>query len=430
MATETPEIDGNEMNSGSTNGKLNVTFTNGDGSGGGTAAARSRQLYGLSTRATHSGTQPSDWSHSPIMPPIYLTTTFEVLEPGQAVYDYSRSDNPTRTELQKYFANIESANYALAFSSGLGAITTLSYLLKSGQHMLCCDDVYGGTFRLFSRCLSRMGIETSYLDGVEMSNWRTNFRAGKTKMVWIETPTNPMLKVIDIAAVVEIIKSLDKDCIVVVDNTFITPVFQTPLKLGADVVMHSCSKYMSGHSDIIMGALMMDDNKLYESLKFNQNALGITPSAFDCAMMMRSLKTLDIRVRQQTANAMKIAEYLESHKRIDKVLYPGLASHPQHELAATQCSGFGAMLSVYIQLNDGDEPIKLMQAVKLFHPAESLGCVCSLIEIPALMTHSSLPKETRMKLGITSNLLRISVGIENVEDLINDLETALEQVYQ
>ena len=417
------------MDKACTNGKLDINDNSIDMLPVLKSAYKPTSGYGLSTRVTHSSTKPSDWAHSPIVAPIYLTTTFEVLEPGNAVYDYSRSDNPTRTELQKYFANIEKAKYSLAFSSGLGALTTLTYLLQTGQHILCCDDVYGGTFRLFSRCTARMGIETSYVDGTELKNWEANFRVGKTKMVWIETPTNPMLKIIDIVAVVKAIKSLDKDCIVVVDNTFMTSVFQLPLELGADIVMHSCSKYMSGHSDIIMGCVMLNNDQLYKELKFYQNSLGITPSPYDCAMMMRSLKTLDIRVRQQTTNAMKIAQYLEAHELTDRVLYPGLESHPQHKLAVQQSTGFGAMLSVYIKLRHGDEPFKFMRAVKIFHPAESLGCVCSLIEIPAIMTHASVPKESRQRLGISDNLLRLSVGIENVEDLIADLDAAFQEVY-
>lgn len=405
---------------GQTNGKKEQNNSNGN----------SNKSYGLTTRATHSSTLPSEWAHSPIVPPLYLTTNYEVLEPGNAVYDYSRGGNPTRTELQKYLASLESTEYALAFSSGLGSITTLTYLLEAGQHILSCDDVYGGTFRLFSRCVSRMGIETTYVDGVELANWTKNFRVGKTKMVWIETPSNPTMKVIDVKAVVQAVKALDKECLVVVDNTFMSPVFQSPMKLGADIVMHSCTKYIGGHSDIIMGALMLNDKSLYDRLKFLQNSLGIVPGNYDCSLMIRSIKTLEVRVRQQTANAMKIAEYLEAHDKVEKVLYPGLKSHPQHELATRQATGYGAMLSVYIAAPKGDEPVKLVRAVKLFHPAESLGCVCSLIEIPALMTHASVPKDNRLKLGITDNMLRVSIGIENVEDLIGDLESAFKSVYE
>jgi cystathionine gamma-lyase len=385
--------------------------------------------YGLTTRASHSGADPNDWTYGPIVPPIYPTTTFKVGEPGKAVYDYSRCDNPTRTELQKTLASLESTEYALVFSSGLGAITPFAFLIGTGKHILSCDDVYGGTFRLMSRCFNNLGIETTYVDGVKLSNWTDNFRVGQTKLVWVETPSNPTMKVIDIKAVVDAVKKLDKECIVVVDNTFITSVYQSPIKLGADIVMHSCSKYMGGHSDIIMGALMLNNKDLYDRFKFFQNSLGIVPGTHDCHLMLRSVKTLEIRVRQQTANAMRIAEWLEAHDKVEKVLYPGLKSHPQHELAARQCTGFGAMLSVYIKAPKGDEPFKFVRAVKLFHCAESLGCVTSLIEIPAFMTHSSVPKDNRMKLGITDNMLRVSIGIENVEDLIGDLDNAFKQVY-
>lgn len=363
------------------------------------------------------------------MPPIYTSTTFEVLDTNNVEYDYSRSDNPTRTELQSQLAAIESAKYALAFSSGLGAMTTMSFLLQTGQNILCCDDVYGGTFRLFSKCISRMGIDTVYVDGTKTQNWIDKFEVGKTKLVWIETPTNPTMRVIDIKDVVSAIKKLDPTCIVVVDNTFMTPVLQSPLKLGADLVMHSCSKYLSGHSDIIMGALMTNDEAIYEGLKFLQKSLGITPSVHDCSLMMRSIKTLKIRVEKQAENAMKVAQYLEAHKYVDKVYYPGLKSHPQHELSARQCAGFGGMVSVCIRTIVGDEARRFMQSVRTFHPAESLGCVCSLIEVPAFMTHSSIPKDKREELGICDNFLRLSVGIEDVEDLIEDLSQAFDAVY-
>lgn len=385
---------------------------------------------GLATRLTHSGTKPTDWAHKPVMTPIYTTTTFEVEEPGFAVYDYSRSGNPTRTELEKYLANIESAKYGLAFSSGLGAVTTASFLLKAGQHILCSDDVYGGTFRLFSKCLDRMGITTTYVNGTVLENWTKNFQQGKTKIVWIETPSNPLLKIIDIQAVVKAVKKLDQDCIVLVDNTFITPVFQSPLKLGADIILHSCSKYLSGHSDIIMGALITNSTDLHEKLKFLQNSLGIVPSPHDCSLLIRSIKTLEVRVRKQTENAMEIAKYLEDHPLVESVIYPGLKSHPQHELAARQCTGFGAMVSVYLKMVKGDEPKKFVKAVNIFCLAESLGCVCSLIEIPSLMTHASVPPETRKELGLTDNLLRLSIGIEDSKDLIGDLEDAFKSAYE
>lgn len=361
-----------------------------------------------------------------------MSTTFETLEPGHADFEYSRSDNPTRTEVQKILATLESAKHGLAFSSGLGALTTASYLLRSGQHVLCCDDVYGGTHRFFACCASRMGIETTFVDGVDVSNLVNNFRAGTTKMVWLETPTNPTMKILDIERIVKEIKALDENCIVVVDNTFMTPIFQSPLKMGADIVHHSCTKYINGHSDVIMGALMTNNQELYDQLKFQQNALGIVPSAFDCSQVIRSIKTLNVRVARQATSAIEVAKFLETIPQVEKVLYPGLKSHPQYELAVRQCSGFSGMISFYVKSSYADkgiEAIKVLQAVKVFHTAVSLGCVCSLIEIPSLMTHPAVPEVERLKLGISDNLLRISVGLEDVGDLISDLRQAFEAAY-
>lgn len=402
------------------------------------------------TQIMHAGNSSSHWTYSPVMPPLYMSTTFETLEPGVAMYEYSRCDNPTRTELQRYLAALESAKHALAFSSGLGALTTVSYLLKSGQHVLCCDDVYGGTNRFFSHCSTRMGIETTFIDGVSLSNWLNAFRKGQTKLVWIETPTNPTMKIVDISNIVNHIKELDAECIVVVDNTFMSPLFQSPLKMGADIVMHSCTKYINGHSDVIMGAIMTNNEDLYKRLKFMQNALGIVPSAFDCSQVIRSIKTLDVRVRRQQSSAMLIADYLESDKcsaYVERVLYPGLKSHPQHELAEKQCSGFSGMISIYLKPssienglssdknNNKDRDasaraVKLVQSVKVFHTAVSLGCVCSLIEIPSLMTHSAIPEKVRSGLGVTDNLVRLSIGLEDPQDLIEDLKIAFQRAYE
>lgn len=366
-----------------------------------------------------------------------MSTTFETLDPGHADYEYSRCDNPTRTELQGILASLESAKFGLAFSSGLGALTTASYLLKSGQHVLCCDDVYGGTNRFFRQCASRMGIETTFIDGCNLDSLVASFRQGQTKMVWLETPTNPTMKIIDVEKIVQLIKGLDKECIVVVDNTFMTPIFQSPLKMGADIVMHSCTKYINGHSDVIMGALMTNNKELYDQLKFQQNALGIVPSSFDCSQVIRSIKTLNVRVRRQAATAMEVARYLESLPQVKKILYPGLESHPQHELAKRQYSGFSGMISFYVKsaprsskaIEGAEEALKIVKAVKVFHVAVSLGCVCSLIEIPSLMTHSAVPEAQRLSLGISDNLLRISVGLEDAHDLINDLKQAFEAAY-
>lgn len=397
--------------------------------------------HGQATRNLHAGRGPKHYTHAPVIPPIYLSTTFETPEPGQADFEYSRCDNPTRTELQRHLASLEGAEHALAFSSGLGCLTTIVYgLLKTGDHVICCDDVYGGTNRFFSRCATQMGIETSFVGGDKLSDWTDNFRAGQTRLLWIETPTNPTMKLVDIEQVCREIRAKNPDCIVVVDNTFMTPIFQHPLELGADIVMHSVTKFINGHSDVIMGALMTSNKPLYDKLKFFQNALGIVPSAFDCSLVVRSIKTLENRVRQQAASALEIARFLEGSPQVERVIYPGLESHNQHELAKRQSSGvgggaigFSSIITIYLKAKSGHEDtgetVAVLQALKTFHTAVSLGCVCSLIQLPRLMTHSSIPEAELSRLGITQNLLRLSIGLENVEDLKADLKQAFELVY-
>lgn len=382
---------------------------------------------GPSTRNIHAGSHASKWTFSPIIPPLYMSTSFENLDPGQAEYEYSRCKNPTRNELETHLANLESAKFGLAFASGLAALETATFLLKSGDHVLCCDDVYGGVNRFFSRVANRMGIETTFVDGISIDNWIKDFKPNKTRMVWIESPTNPTMKVVDIVGITKTIKQLDPTCLVIVDNTFMTPVLQSPLALGADIVMHSVTKYINGHSDVIMGSLMTNSQDLYNELKFLQNAKGNVPSAFDCYQVIRSIMTLQIRVERESSNAMKVAQFLEKHPNVDKVLYAGLESHPQHELAKKQSrgKGFGGIISLYVGQKSGFEAIKLVQSVKVFHTAVSLGCFCSLIQIPSLMTHASVPENERDKLGMFNNLLRLSIGLENVEDIINDLDQAL-----
>lgn len=390
------------------------------------------QNGGSSGRATeyiHAGSASSNWTHSPIMPPVYISTTYEVLDPGNVFYEYSRSNNPTRDELQRHLKTLESAEYALAFSSGIGALTTSTYLLRAGDHILSCDDVYGGTHRFLSKCSTRMSIETTFIDGTEVQNWVKNFRPGKTKMVWIETPTNPTMKIIDILKVSQAVKELDPKCIVVVDNTFMTPIFQSPLELGADIVMHSVTKFINGHSDVIMGALITNSKELFDELKFLQNALGVIASPHDCSLVIRSIYTLEVRIRQQASSAMEVARYLESQPNVERTLYPGLESHPQYDVGKSQTRGFGSLISIYIKAPKGDESIKLLRALKVFHSAVSLGCVCSLIQVPSLMTHTAVPREERLKLGIVDNLLRLSIGLETTKDLINDLDQAFKIVY-
>lgn len=386
-----------------------------------------------STIAIHAGNLATHWTHNPIVSPIYLSTTYETPEPGKAAYEYSRADNPTRTELQSQLAALEGAEHSLVFSSGLGAITTAMFLLESGKHVLCSDDVYGGTNRFFINCASRMGIETTFVDGIRVDNWINNFQYGKTKMVWIESPSNPTMKIIDIKKVSYEIKKLDPDCIVVVDNTFMTPVFQNPLKMGADVVMHSCTKYINGHSDVIMGALITNSEDIHSKLKFFQNTLGIISSPFDCYQVSRSIKTLHVRMEQHARNALQIAMFLEQHRYVEQVIYPGLKSHPQYQLANQQCTGFSGMISIYVKEKGvvvGDEVMKIVKAVKLFKLAVSLGSVGSFIEIPYLSTHVDVSKADRIKLGINENMIRLSVGLENAIDLIKDLDEAIVSAYE
>jgi cystathionine gamma-lyase len=379
---------------------------------------------GFSTQAIHVGNNPEKWESRSVVPPIVMATTFKQFSPGvHAGYEYGRSGNPTRQALEECMAPLEKAKYALAFSSGLGATTAISFLLQSKDHVLLVDDVYGGTNRFFRLCASRMGIESSFADMLDLKLTEEAIKPN-TAMLWIETPTNPTLKLIDIQAVVELAKKKNPKVIIVVDNTFSSSYFQNPLELGADIVVHSLTKYMNGHSDVVMGALMTNNEDLFTRLKFLQNSLGIVPSPFDCSLVNRSLKTLAIRMKEHQANGLKVAQALEKNPRIEKILYPGLESHPQHELYKRQMKGFGGMISVYIK-GGLLETSTFLKELKLFALAESLGGYESLIEHPAIMTHASVPKEQRDVLGIVDNLVRISVGLEDVEDLIEDLNQAL-----
>ncbi|KAG9510261.1 Cystathionine gamma-lyase, partial [Fragariocoptes setiger] len=363
------------------------------------------ELLGQASIALHYGHEPEKYYGQPLMPPIYLTTTFKQNDPGNAEFDYSRSGNPTRCGLEETLAKIESARYGLTFSSGLAALNVTSFLLKTGDNILVCDDVYGGTNRYLTKCLSRMGITTTFIDGIVIENWTKTFQMGKTKMVWVETPTNPTLKIIDIKGVCQAIKSLDASCLIVVDNTFMSPILQRPLDLGADISMYSCTKSMNGHSDLLMGAIVTNKEDLYNELRFFQNSIGAVPSNFDCYLLQRSLKTLRIRVLAQQETALKVAMHLENHKHVKRVLYPGLKSHEQHDLAQKQSMGPGAMMAICLK-GGTEEARKFTRSVKVFTLAESLGCVCSLVEIPALMTHTSVPLEQRIKLGIDDSMFQ------------------------
>ncbi len=381
----------------------------------------------FATRAIHAGEEPNlkEGGSGDVTVPIHLATTFarsEIDKPTGG-YEYSRSGNPTRAALEKRLAALENAKYGLAFASGLAAETTVALsLLKKGDHVVAFEDLYGGTRRLFDRTLANFGLDFTYVDATSVGNVEAALR-GNTKMVWLETPTNPLLKICDINAISKIAKR--HGAITVVDNTFASPYLQNPLDLGADITLHSTTKYIGGHSDVIGGAIMLSDEGLYGKLKFNQNAVGAVPSPFDCFMVLRGTKTLALRMDKHSQNALEIAAYLESNTQVEKVIYPGLSAHPQHELAKQQMRQFGGMLSFYIKENVNMK--NFLRKLKVIALAESLGGVESLINQPAAMTHASLKKEERERIGIKDNLLRLSVGIEDVEDLIEDLEQALKK---
>jgi len=378
--------------------------------------------HGFGTKAIHAGQAPDPVTGS-VMVPIYQTSTYAQESPGKHKgYEYSRTDNPTRTAYQQCVAALENGKYALAFSSGLATIDTLMHTLKTGDHVVAADDVYGGTFRLFDKVLTRFGIEFTFMDLSDPAKVEAAIRPN-TKMLWIETPTNPTLKIFDIAALAKLARA--KNVLSVVDNTFMSPYFQRPLDLGADLVVHSVTKYMNGHSDVVGGVLVTNHDALYTELKFLQNSIGAIPGPQDCFLVMRGLKTLHVRMKQHAENAMTVAKFLEAHPKVEKVIYPGLPSHPQYDLAKKQMTGFGGMISFYVK-GDLASARKVLEKVRIFALAESLGGVESLIEHPAIMTHASVPAESRKALGIHDTLIRISVGIEDANDLIEDLKQALE----
>ncbi len=377
----------------------------------------------FATRAIHAGQSP-DPTTGAIMTPVYMTSTFVQASPGVAKdgYDYARSKNPTRTALEANLAALEGGTHGLCFSSGLGSIDCVLHTLSAGDHIVLCDDVYGGTFRLIDKVFSRLSLTYTRVDMTDLNATERAFNP-KTRLVWMETPTNPMLKVIDIGAVAAMARA--RGAVSVVDNTFATPFLQAPLGLGVDVVMHSSTKYLGGHSDVIGGVLVTGNETLAASLRFLQNAVGAVPGPMDCFMLLRSTKTLHVRMERHCQNAAKIAPWLERHPKVASVIYPGLPSHPQHEVARKQmCGGFGGMITVTLK-GGLSESRRFLERVKLFSLAESLGGVESLIEHPAIMTHASVPAEARAALGISDGLVRLSVGIEDVDDLLTDLEDAL-----
>jgi cystathionine gamma-lyase len=380
------------------------------------------QGLGFSSRAIHGGQIP-DPTTGAVIPPIYQTSTYAQIEAGKTIggYEYSRSHNPTRRVLEDALALLEGGTYGLAMSSGMAAISLILTLFKTSDEIICCDDVYGGTYRLFTKVLGPQGYKFKFVDLSDESQIQGAITAS-TKLVWVETPTNPLLKLIDIKKVSERAHAVGAK--VVVDNTFMSPYFQKPLSLGADIVIHSLTKYLNGHSDVVGGCVVTNDDALAEKLYFAQNSIGSILGPFDSWLVLRSLKTLPVRMKAHQENAMALAKYLNEHPCVAKVIYPGLPSHPQHALAKEQMSGFGGMLSFYVkgQLKEAESVLK---KVKLFTLAESLGGVESLIEHPAIMTHSSVPKEIREKNGITDTFLRVSVGLEDLEDLKRDLDNAL-----
>jgi cystathionine gamma-lyase len=378
-------------------------------------------MTGISTKAVHSGQEP-DPSWGDVIPPLHLSSTFEQSSPGvHKGFDYSRAGNPTRQRYETCLAALENGKHAMAFASGLASIDAVIRTLSPGDQVVCSDDVYGGTFRLFDRILKNQNIEFRFADLTDHNKLEQSLGAS-TKFIWLETPSNPLLKVVDIEHICKMAKS--RNIRVAVDNTFATPVFQRPLDLGADIVMHSVTKYINGHSDVIGGAAITNDDELAEQIRFIQFAAGAVQAPFDCYMAHRGVKTLVVRMKQHAASALKIAEHLEQHSQVTKVLYPGLPSHPQHELACRQMDGFSGMVTFFVK-GDLEDAKRVLKKTKLFALAESLGGVESLIEHPAIMTHSSLPAQVRKDLGIEDTLIRLSVGIEDTDDLIADLDQAL-----
>lgn len=375
------------------------------------------------TRAVHGGQKP-DPSTGAVMTPIYQTSTYAQSAPGiHKGYEYSRTANPTRGALERSMASLEKGDHGIAFASGMAAISSIMKLLKAGDHLVCSDDVYGGTFRLFDKIYRNFDLGFSFVDTSEIKNIKQAL-TDKTRIIWIETPTNPTLKITDIAAAAEIAKA--NDIMLVVDNTFMSPYFQNPLDLGADMVVHSTTKYIAGHSDIVGGAIVLNDSELAEKLCFVQNAAGAVPGPMDCFLTLRGIKTLHLRMERHEYNAAKIFEYLKTQKAAKKLYYPGDPDHPGYETQKKQAGGFGAIIS--FDIGSLEDARKFMSALETFTLAESLGGVESLIEHPAIMTHASVPPENRVKLGITDGFMRLSIGIEDAEDLIEDLQRGFDSI--
>lgn len=377
------------------------------------------------TKAIHAGIKP-DPSTGAIMTPIYQTSTYVQKSPGDHQgYEYSRTHNPTRTALQDSLAALENGKHGLCFSSGLGAIDAVIKLLNPGDEVISTNDLYGGSYRIFTKIFSKYGIKFHFISMEEPANIE-NYINEKTKLIWTETPTNPMMNIIDIEAISKIAKK--HNVMMGVDNTFATPYLQNPLDFGADLVMHSVTKYLGGHSDVVMGALVVIDDELAERLAFIQNSCGATPGPQDCFLVLRGIKTLHLRMERHCQNGKTIAAYLKNHPKVEKVFWPGFEDHPNHDIAKNQMRDFGGMISFTLKGNSLQEAVKVLENLKLFALAESLGGVESLCGHPATMTHASIPKEERDKVGLSDSLIRLSVGVEDAEDLKEDLANALGKI--
>lgn len=377
------------------------------------------------TKVIHAGIEP-DPSTGAIMTPIFQTSTYVQTGPGEHKgYEYARTQNPTRRVLEKNLAALENGYDGICFGSGLAAMDAILKLLRAGDEVIASNDLYGGSYRLLRRVFEPFGLKSSFVPMTDVQSVAEAITPA-TRLIWIETPTNPLLQVVDIRAICDLARS--KGILTCVDNTFASPYLQTPLDLGADLVMHSATKYLGGHSDLVMGAVIASNAELADKLHFIQNASGAVPGPMDCFLVLRGIKTLHLRVQRACENAIRIARFLEDHPKVGRVLHPGLPSHPQHDLAARQMRGFGAMVSFDLKDDSLEQAWKVLAGTHLFALAESLGGVESLIGHPASMTHASIPREDRLANGLTDSLIRLSVGVEDVEDLIRDLEQALEKV--
>ena len=387
-----------------------------------TTKSTKKDMYKFGTRAIHAGQEP-DPTTGAIMTPIYQTSTYVQESPGKHKgYAYARGKNPTRVALEKCLASLENAKHGICFSSGQGAEDAIIKLLRPGDEVIATDDIYGGSYRMFTKIYEHFGIKFRFVDMTNATSIE-NFITEKTKMIWVETPTNPLMRILDIVAICKIAK--EKNILVVVDNTFASPFLQNPLDLGADIVVHSVTKYISGHSDVVMGAICLNNDKINEELAFIANSCGAVPGPMDSFLVLRGVKTLHIRMERHCSNGKAVAEFLRQHPKVDKIYWPGFPDHPNHQIAVKQMNDFGGMISFTLKGNSKEDAFRMASATKVFALAESLGGVESLIGHPASMTHASIPEELREKSGVVNSLLRLSVGIEDETDLIEDLRQAI-----